>query len=57
LCDYRGKDKFEVGCEKGYQYVVIYAYNPQYEAAMDKNLYPTYDPNFKLPNPQIVAHE
>lgn len=53
--DYRGKSKFDLDCDKGYDYVIINAFVPEYDMAMDKNLYPTYDPKFRLPNPEIMA--
>ena len=51
LLDYRGQSAFEIDCEKGYEYIVVYAWVPSSEIKMDKNLFPTYDPGFKLPEP------
>jgi hypothetical protein len=46
---HRGLKKFDFDCEKGYRYVVLYAYIPEAEIAMDKCLFPKYNPNFQIP--------
>ena len=46
--------EFEIDCEKGFEYVVIYAWYIENDLAMDKNLFPTHKTQFKLPNPKLI---
>ena len=58
LLDYLGKDKFEIDCDPGYEYLIVFAYSfsEKYDLAMNKNLYPSYDPKFRLPQPEVIPY-